>query len=271
MPFEDMHRPLGAAGFRGAIKWIILISGGLLVLQQFFGPLMVGLFGLTPLRVLRDRWVWQPATYLFLHGGVFHWLFNMFILWMFGRELEVRWGTVYFLRYFFICGIGAALCVITLSPGTPIPTIGASGAIFGILAAFAMVFPNAVLYLYFVVPVKAWQAAALFALIEFFAGLEGGGSGLGRFAHLGGMATGYLYLRFAGSFALRMGRPIRRLRERFGRLPGSGTKRPVVFHEVTEQMVKEVDRILEKILRDGVGSLTPKEKEIMDRYSKLKH
>jgi membrane associated rhomboid family serine protease len=265
MPFEDIHRPLTAAGFRGAIKWIIIISGVLLVLQQFWGPLLIGLFGLSPARVLEDRWVWQIVTYLFLHGGVFHWLFNMFILWMFGRELEVRWGTAYFLRYFLICGIGAGLCVLALSPHSSVPTIGASGAIFGLLVAFAMVFPDAVLYLYFLVPVKAWQAVALFAFIEFFAGIEGGGAGMARFAHLGGMATGYLFLRSGELISLRGG--IRRFFSRF--VPAK--RPPVEFHEVTDDLVKEVDRILEKISKQGMDSLSPKEKKLMERYSQMKH
>ncbi|WP_146751209.1 rhomboid family intramembrane serine protease, partial [Pseudomonas aeruginosa] len=116
-------------------------------------------------------------------------------------------GTAYFLRFFFVCGIGAALCVLLLSPHSLTPTIGASGAVFGLLAAFAIVFPEAVLYLYFVIPVKAWQAVILFAFIEFFAGLSGGGMGLGRFAHLGGMATGYLYLRWGSLLAWRTAQP----------------------------------------------------------------
>ncbi len=271
MAFEDIHRPLTAAGFRGAIKWIIIISGVLLVVQQFVGGELIELFGLIPARVIENHWWWQVVTYMFLHGGIFHWLFNMFILWMFGRELEVRWGTAYFLRYFFICGIGAALCVLLLSPHANVPTIGASGGIFGLLVAFAMVYPEAVLYLYFVVPVKAWQAVALFAFIELFAGMSGGGQGLARFAHLGGMATGYLYLRSGELFALRASRPFRGIREWLRRTPIYRRKKPVVFHEVTDDLVKEVDRILDKILKQGVESLSPKEKEIMERYSKLKH
>jgi len=271
MAFEDLHRPLTAAGFRGAIRWIILISGAVLILQQFVGPQLIGLFGLTPERVIQNHWWWQTVTYLFLHGGIFHWLFNMFILWMFGRELEVRWGTAYFLRYFFICGMGAALCVLLLSPHSNTPTIGASGAIFGLLVAFAMVFPEAVLYLYFVVPVKAWQAVILFAFIELFAGMEGGGMGLSRFAHLGGMATGYVYLKSGEFFALRTFHPFRRVREWIRMITLPRKKRPVVFHEVTDELVKEVDRILEKTLLKGADSLTSQEKAIMERYSKLKH
>jgi membrane associated rhomboid family serine protease len=269
MAFEDMHRPLSSSGFQGAIRWLIIITGVFLLLQQFAPTFFISRFGLIPAKVLEDFWFWQLVTYMFLHGGIFHWLFNMLVLWMFGRELEVRWGTPFFLKYFFICGIGAALCVLLLSPNSHAPTIGASGAIFGLLVAFALVFPEAVLYLYFVVPVKAWQAAALFAFIEFFAGLSGGGAGLGRFAHLGGMLVGYVYLKSGEWGTLRRMNPFSQVREGFKRW--ATRKKPVVFHEVTDDLVKEVDRILEKVLKEGAESLTPKERELMERYSKLKH
>ena len=271
MSFEDMHRPLSRAGFRGATRAIVVISGVMLLLQAFIpGPLIYWL-GLTPTRVLQDHCWWQLVTYLFLHGGVFHWLFNMLVLWMFGRELEVRWGTAYFLRYFFVTGIGAALLVLLLSPHSSAPTIGSSGAIFGLLVAFAMVFPEAVIYLYFLIPVKAWQAAALFAFIEFFAGMEAGGSGIARFAHLGGMLTGYLYLRWGWYASNRFGRPFQGLLQRIGRWRVPKTRTSPQLYEVTDELVREVDQILEKILKQGADSLTPHEKKIMERYSRMKH
>ena len=169
MAFEDLHRPLGRAGFRGAIAWIISISGVLLIVQQFSGAWLENHLGLVPEQVLHHYWVWQPFTYLFLHGGIFHWLFNMLVLWMFGAELERRWGTFEFVKYFFITGLGAAACVLLLSAHSTVPTIGASGSIFGLIVAFAVLFPNAVMYLYFLIPLKVWQAAILFAFIELFA------------------------------------------------------------------------------------------------------
>ena len=101
MSFEDLHRPLSNAGFRGAVRWIITLSGLILIAQQFAGQWLVPYLGLVPARVVDHFWLWQPFTYLFLHGGLFHWLFNMFILWMFGAEIERRWGTVEFLKFFF--------------------------------------------------------------------------------------------------------------------------------------------------------------------------
>ncbi|HVO33714.1 MAG TPA: rhomboid family intramembrane serine protease [Elusimicrobiota bacterium] len=269
MSFEDIHRPLSAAGFRGAVRWIIIISGAFLVAQNFFNERLISVLGLTPVMVLRHHWWWQIVTYMFLHGGLFHWLFNMFILWMFGRELETRWGTTEFVRFYFICGIGAALSVLAVSPHSFSPTIGSSGAVFGLLIAFAMVFPNAVMYLYFVIPVKAWQAAALFAVIEFFAALEGGGNGLGRFAHLGGMLTGYLYLRYSWELSRRFSLPWRSW-QNFSKRRTSEKKSAVELQEVTDDLVMEVDRILDKVLRQGVDSLTPAEKRMMDQYAKLK-
>src|SRR5262245_37021896 len=103
MPFEDLHRPLSNIGLRGAIRWIMIISCLILVAQQFpgVGSWLVAHLGLVPEQVTVHHWVWQPFTYLFLHGGLFHWLFNMLIFWMFGAELERRWGTYEFLKYFF--------------------------------------------------------------------------------------------------------------------------------------------------------------------------
>jgi len=270
MPFEDLHRPLSAAGFKGAVKWIILVSGAMLVLQQVIGHnYLEQTLGLVPTAVFQHYWLWQPVTYLFLHGSLFHWLFNMFILWMFGRELETRWGTADFLKYFFVTGLGAALCVLLISPHSTIPTIGSSGSVFGMLVAFAMVFPEAILYLYFVIPVKAWQAAALFAFIEFFAALPGGGAGIARFAHLGGMLTGYLYLRFGGLLSVPWN-PFTDLRVWLNKITRPKPKPPVELHELTDELAMKVDQILDKILKKGVDSLTSDEKRLMDRYSRLK-
>jgi membrane associated rhomboid family serine protease len=269
MPFEDLHRPLSAAGFKGAVKWIIIISGVMLMLQQVMGKMLIDHLGLVPTAVFQHYWLWQPITYLFLHGSLFHWLFNMFILWMFGRELETRWGTPDFLKYFFVTGLGAAVCVLLISPHSSAPTIGSSGAVFGMLVAFAMVFPEATMYLYFVIPVKAWQAAALFAFIEFFAALEGGGVGIARFAHLGGMLTGYLYLRYGALLSIPWS-PVKSTEDWFKRITQPKPKPPVEFHELTDELAMQVDKILDKILKKGVDSLTRDEKKLMDRYSKLK-
>jgi membrane associated rhomboid family serine protease len=164
-------------------------------------PLWRDYLGLVPMLVLHKFWVWQLATYLFLHAGIFHLLFNMLALWMFGAELERIWGTRYFLKFYFLTGIGAgALTVIfsllpfdfaRLVQGTVI--VGASGAIYGLLLAYAMYFPDRpILLIVFWVPAK-WCVAILGA-IALFSSLSDSG-GVANATHLGGLLIGYLLLK----------------------------------------------------------------------------
>lgn len=265
--FEDLHRPLGAAGFRGAIRVLIVTTGALFFLQQVVGGSWPYVLGLVPARVVEHLWLWQPLTYTFLHGGLFHWLFNMFVLWMFGRELEIRWGTPFFLFYYFLCGAGAATLSIAIAPHSTIPIIGASGAIYGVLTAFGMTFPEATLYLYFFIPLKAWQAVLLFGLIEFLASLPHHGGGLSSLAHLGGMATGFFFLRYRWRLE-NWGELLKQKIPAFTRVTRGQRKAPGErFHDLSQ----EVDRILDKILREGANSLTDEERTIMERYSKERH
>ena len=155
--------------------------------------------GLTPALFVRG-YLWQPATYLFLHAGFMHLIFNMLALWMFGVDLERRWGRTAFLRYYFVCGIGAGLtCVavglLPLAMATEvyrIPTIGASGAIYGLLLAYAIFFPNRIIY-YFIFPIPVRIYVLLAGILVLYESARGGG-GVAHFAHLGGLIFGYLYL-----------------------------------------------------------------------------
>jgi membrane associated rhomboid family serine protease len=266
MSFNDIHRPLSESGFRGAVRWIITISGILLIGQQFSNGLLETWLGLTPELVTRHYYLWQLITYPFLHGGLFHWLFNMFVFWAFGGVLERQWGTAFFLRFFFVTTIGAGLCVLAISPHAMAPTIGSSGAVFGTLVAFAMLYPDSVMYLYFLIPVKAWQAAVLFGLVEFFAVAQSHGSALGRLAHLAGMVFAYLYVRFGTTIDHRVGRIFTLPRFSMAR-----KSKGIQLHEATDDLVAEVDRILTKVSREGADSLTAKEKEIMERYTRSRH
>jgi membrane associated rhomboid family serine protease len=269
MPLDTLYQPPSSASFRGAIKWIVIVSFAVFLCEFVARGFIWAYLGLVPSRILHQAWIWQPVTYLFVHGSFIHWLFNMLTLWMFGRELEARWGTAFFVRYYFVCGLGAALCLLVLMPNLTHPTIGASGAIFGVLIAFALMFPHETLYLYFFLPLKTWQAVALFAVIDIFAGLEGNLSLPTIIVHLGGMATGYLYLK-SGEWRYARWSP-RQWTISLMNAIRSRRRKPVVLHEVTDDLVKEVDRILEKVLREGADSLTPHEKQLMERYSKRKH
>lgn len=138
--------------------------------------------------------IWQLLTYMFMHGSWSHIFFNMFALWMFGYVLENYWGSRRFLFYYLVCGIGAGLCNLIV-PGWTI-TVGASGAVYGILLAFGMMFPNERIYLYFIMPIKAKWFVIGYAAIELLDGLFMTSDGIAHFAHLGGMLVGLILILY---------------------------------------------------------------------------
>jgi membrane associated rhomboid family serine protease len=156
------------------------------------------IFGLVPYDVTHHFFVWQLVTYMFLHGGLLHLGLNMLALWMFGSELEATWGSERFTRFYFVTGIGAGLCSVVTGWNSFIPIIGASGAIYGLLAAYGILFPDRTLLLYFIIPVKAKWFVLILGLITFWSSLAASGSGVAHVAHLGGMLFGWLYLRIGG-------------------------------------------------------------------------
>jgi len=179
------------------ITWVVQIIAPFEFTQRF---------GLTPLDVTRNLSIWQLGTYIFLHGNFTHILFNMLGLWMFGSELELTWGARQFTKFFFICGIGAGILMVLLSPSDPRMTIGASGSIYGVLLAFAMLFPDRIIY-YIIFPIPAKYFAMIMGGMAFFSSLSTTGGGVAHVAHLGGMLCGYVYIK---ARRLSPHRPIRR-------------------------------------------------------------
>jgi membrane associated rhomboid family serine protease len=182
-----------------AVKWLIITNVVVFVIQQIYPP-VIEYFGLAPQAVVEDLWIWQPLTYLFFHGGFFHILFNMLIVWMFGVTLERMWGTQFFLKYYFIAGIGAGLTVLLVgllpfaatAPTYYALTIGASGAIYGLLLAFAVYFPDRPILMFLLFPVPAKYFVMILGAIAL---LSGPGGRVSNAAHLGGLVVGYLYLK----------------------------------------------------------------------------
>ncbi|MBI2186661.1 MAG: rhomboid family intramembrane serine protease [Acidobacteria bacterium] len=165
-------------------------------------PAVTRFLGLRPADVIGQLYLWQPLTYMFLHGGIFHILFNMLALWMFGVELERMWGSRYFLKFYFVAGVGAALTTLAVSfvPGLGNEvyyalTIGASGAVYGVLLAYALYFPHRPIYMYFVFPIPAKYFVMILGAISLLASMGGPGGGIAHTTHLGGLVAAYLYLK----------------------------------------------------------------------------
>lgn len=203
----------GGGGIPPSIKALIIANVAVFLLETVLGSWFLLLFGLQPLAVVQSFALWQLVTYMFLHGGVFHILMNMFVLWMFGTELERTWGSREFVRFYFVCGIGAGLLTVLVSPGSGIPVVGASGAIYGLLLAYGLMFPTRIIYLYLLIPMQAKYFVLLIGAVTFYASLSGPGDGIAHMTHLGGMLFGYLYLKAGFSRARRSRGPT--LRERY--------------------------------------------------------
>jgi len=256
----NSYRPYfsGRGGMVPRVVKILLITNVVIFIGSRLGPgLINNYFGLVPKAVWSQFMIWQPFTYMFLHGGFWHILFNMFILWMFGSDLERTWGGKEFLKYYLICGVGAGLFNVALQPNSYIPIIGASGAIYGILVGFAVLFPDRMVYIYFLFPVKVKYMVVFLIAMEFILSLTGSQGSIAHFAHLGGALVGFLYLK--GNWR---GRSIKyKISNYFHRQRMEKMARQ---REKEMQLMEEVDRILDKINQIGYDNLTKHEKKILE-------
>lgn len=264
------------AGATSTIKALLAANISFYLLSLLMGPEqregMRRLLGLVPALALPELHLWQFLTYMFLHGGLFHLAFNMFALWMFGTEIEALWGRRVFLQYYLFSGLGGSIVYTITSWGSQTPMIGASGAVFGLLLAYGLIFPDRRILLYFFFPIKAKYFVALYGLLTLFmAQQQPRMDGIAHFAHLGGMLFGFVYLQ-SGMYrsgrldiGSRFGRLWRRQRSRAKiRLVRPEEPEPVD----TEEQRRRVDQILEKISKHGLQSLTREEQEILRRASR---
>ncbi len=192
--------------FPYGVKWLLIVNTAIFVVFFFLGLLdpplarsLLALLGVSAGSFIRGM-IWQPFTYMFLHDptGFGHIIFNMLTLWMFGADLERDWGTRRFLKYYVLCGVGAGLCdvVVNLALGSGgRPTIGSSGAIYGVLMAFGMLYPTRTVFFSFLFPIQARYFVLIMGLIAFLSSFNPA-SAVSNVAHLGGMLFGFLYLRF---------------------------------------------------------------------------
>jgi membrane associated rhomboid family serine protease len=197
----------GFPPFTRTVKAIIFINLGIFLLTFIFrsgaGDLFVAtitLFGLRPEAVMHG-WIWQVVTYGFLHDGIWHVLFNMLSIWMFGSRLEIDWGRQRFLEFYFFSMIGAAITTIAVSythllgMDPAIPTVGASGAIYGLIVAFGVLYSRMRVYVFGIFPLEARVFAAIWVALALFQALGSRGN-INNVAHLGGALFGYIYLRY---------------------------------------------------------------------------
>lgn len=284
------------------IRWLFLINGGAYLLFNILlapftvdgvplggrdGVLAYFYLYLWPI-VSGNFMPWQLVTYMFLHGGFFHLLFNMFALWMFGMELENLWGSRKFLIYYLLCGLGGGVAnlLVGMLMEQALPTVGASGAVFGVLTAFGFLFPNRQVYLYFLVPVKAKYFIMGWIGIELFYGVVGTSDGVAHVAHLGGAAAGLLYLlnekgvlpfKGLGSW-IGFRNPFGKTDRFEGKHGMKSEVRDARFYDIKtgrrmeqdpDQISQDViDAILDKITTGGYQSLTENEKRILNEASK---
>jgi membrane associated rhomboid family serine protease len=198
-PSSNMSVSIGPGGISPAVKILLITNVALFVLNMIVGAAMTLRLGLSPQAVFEQLAVWQPVTYMFLHstGGLGHILFNMLALWTFGTDLERTWGTRFFTKYYFVTGVGAGLATLLLSLWVEgiyySTTVGASGAIYGLLLGYAMYFPHRTIFL-IIFPLPARVFVLIAGLLAFMNSMAGS-SGVAHSAHLAGLVIGYLYLK----------------------------------------------------------------------------
>lgn len=271
-----MYSGTTQASFSFAVTpWVkrLLIANVVVFLATMVNPeFFYRWFAFAPSEVLTRPW--GALTYMFVHGGLMHLLMNMLVLFFFGPPLESRWGSREFIKFYLICGLGGvALSFVFASAWI----VGASAAIYGLMLAFAMTWPNAPIYIWGVFPVKAkWLVGFLFVL-SVMSAFGGGGGNIAHFAHLGGIVTGFLYLKSdwrPGQVGTkrRSGIRVRKMaivpRQEPVRKAEQETKTDGEWSGTEESMLDEVDRILDKISAEGMTSLTNQERETLDQVSR---
>ncbi|MDP8218030.1 MAG: rhomboid family intramembrane serine protease [Candidatus Theseobacter exili] len=252
------HFQFAVPRLTNGVKFLLISNIAVFLLSLLFRKTIWLGFGLVTDAVFLKGMLWQLVTYTFVHSGIFHLLFNLLVIWMFGTEVEETLGTRSFLIFYFLVGACSGLLACVISWGNPAIIVGASGSVFGIFTAYAVLFPERLitLLLFFVMPVsmKAKYLVAILGGMELLFILSNPLGGVARFAHLGGIFFGFLFIRKEELFV----GILRKVRMR---------KRPKLriviksnFNQ--EQYISEkIDPLLDKIAKRGMKSLTRKERK----------
>ncbi len=287
----------GARGMRfgpsrmgDGVKQLLIANVAVFMLSQIMGMgIWASWFGLNPHDVIFGLRIWQPFTYMFLHGGFWHIAMNMLMLWMFGSELENIWGRKEFLRFYVVTGAGAG--VFSLVPyfigvlsgyrGSIPSIIGASGAVYAILLAYAFTYPERKVLIYMLVPIKVKYLMLIMGFMTFVS--VGNGDGISHITHLGGLVVGWFYLKRTGRYRglnipwrewLKRLTKIQVIREDAPHRSGASSSTPSQQGwrrlKSESELRKEMDDLLDKITRVGYENLSNTEKErLLELSSKL--
>ena len=300
---NNSYRPRGFGGFSlfpPIIKNLLIINAVVFILQTMLGNLS---FDGVPGWYIVNRWfalnplsgidaagqsynfqIWQLITYQFMHGGFGHIFFNMLVLWMFGIEIENMWGSKKFLTFYLLCGVVAGIFHLIVSPLFDLPpavTIGASGAIYGVMIAFALFFPDRLIYLYFFIPIKAKYLITFAVILEIML-VDSAGSSIAHLAHLGGAFAAFIFimldkdsyiaLKRILNWNINLNNPFSKMENPFKKEKGNVEE--AKFYEFKEKKKdnevtqKDIDKILDKISESGYQNLTAEEKKILFEASK---
>lgn len=260
----------------GLTPWVknLIIANAAVFLLDYMMQGQLGFYmAFVPGRVLVAPWT--LITYMFAHGNFWHLFWNMLALFFFGPPLEQRWGSSEFLKYYFICGLGGAALSFLFAFNSPI--IGASAAVYGVMLAFALNWPDAPIYIWGILPVKAKYLVGVLAVFSIMSMINPNGGNIAHAAHLGGFVAGFIYLRLGspggGLSGLRRMMNKRKLKvvsrddsPRVAARPSATRRRGGSGEE--EKLLDELDRVLEKISTQGMSSLTPQERKLLDEVSR---
>lgn len=259
----------------GLTPWVqrLLILNGLVFLGQYVYYPLTGLLAFVPEAVLFRPWT--IITYMFAHGGFMHLFFNMLGLFFFGPPLEGRWGSKAFIRFYLICGLGGAALSFLFAFHSPI--IGASAAVYGVMLAFALNWPDSPIYIWGILPIPAKWLVVILAAFSFMSAFQNRADGVAHFAHLGGFAAAFLYLKLdrPGGLLRGLRKKKRSTSSRFTVVRGGADVTPAATPARREpsrvddaELLDELDRVLEKISTSGLSSLSSEERKLLDDVSR---
>ena len=307
---NDQYSPTGFRVLPTIVKNLLIINVLMFLATFTLERFHIDLSNILGLHFFKasDFRIYQIITYMFMHANFGHLFFNMFALWMFGNTLENIWGSKRFLLFYMVCGIGAGLCqelvqyiqyttslssysnvnlggqIVTMDAYlNMMTTVGASGAIYGLLLAFGMMFPDSRIYLYFLLPIKAKWFVIGYAVLELIMGL-GGADNVAHFAHLGGMLFGLLLILYWRKNPAGPNKNFRKLKDVFQSWKRKSKMKYTPYTEVKDepevprsdeeynfqkaQKERDIDAILDKIAKNGYDSLTDEEKKFLFKNGK---